>query len=156
MKFYDVLWRLPSVGQAHMFSRAQHAYAAGLNPHRPALVDLFWDSCQDYAEHYKLWGVDFLHHVQLGIARRLGVDQLQVCGPRGRFSLVRPAPAGHLQCIPAKLLFSDAADGTGCFSGTFSALHPAPSSLRTHQCHSMQLIAGSIDGSRCRHTHNHC
>lgn len=50
----------------------------GLNHCKPALADLLWDATQAYGDLFRLWGVDFLHHVQLGVFRRLGVDLLQV------------------------------------------------------------------------------
>lgn len=38
----------------------------------------FWDHRFEYGNPYRLWALDKLHHIDLGIAKRLGVDQLKV------------------------------------------------------------------------------
>lgn len=53
---------------------------AGLHKGIPAIMSAFWDSRFTYGNPYALWALDMLHHINLGISKRLGVDLLKV-GP---------------------------------------------------------------------------
>ena len=52
--------------------------SAGLKEDRPPIADYLWDACQPYGNIYRMWGVDKLHHVDLGVAKRCGLDRLKV------------------------------------------------------------------------------
>lgn len=55
-----------------------HLFLVGLRGPTPAFTNKFWDSRFPHGDFYSLWGLDFLHHMQLGTALRLGVNQLKV------------------------------------------------------------------------------
>ena len=55
-----------------------HLFLVGLRGPTPAFANVFWDSSFPHGDFYSLWGIDFLHHLQLGTALRLGVNQLKV------------------------------------------------------------------------------
>lgn len=50
----------------------------GVKEAAPALCNIFWDSQHEWGELPRLWGVDILHHWNLGVMKRLGIDQLKV------------------------------------------------------------------------------
>lgn len=60
------------------FQQENNVCVTGLREVRPAVADLFWDADKPHGSIYKLWGLDVLHHVDLGIAKRLGAEQLKV------------------------------------------------------------------------------
>ena len=42
-----------------------------------------------YGNIYKLWGLDKLHHVDLGVAKRVGLDRLKVSSPLANVYLLQ-------------------------------------------------------------------
>ena len=50
----------------------------GLREDAPVIVGLFYDSQFEYGDSFRMWGMDELHHVRLGVLPRQGMDQVKV------------------------------------------------------------------------------